>query len=82
MGSIYAALEFENLPFNINFNFDKKSLNEDFSFDNFEAFYTSVFTQIHKELECKKLRTQIVNVCACDYQLKEKFIEEFYENSL
>jgi len=82
LGSIYAALEFENLPFNINFNFDKKSLNEDFSFDNFEAFYTSVFTQIHKELECKKLRTQIVNVCACDYQLKEKFIEEFYENSL
>lgn len=82
LGSIYAALELENLPFNINFNFDKKSLNEDFSFDNFEAFYTSVFTQIHKELECKKLRTKIVNVCTCDYQLKEKFIEEFYENSL
>lgn len=78
LGSIYAALELENLPFNINFNFDKKSLNEDFSFDKFESFYTSVFTQIHKELECKKLRTPIVNVSACDYQLKENFIEEFY----
>ncbi len=78
LGSIYAALELENLPFNINFNFDKKSLNEDFSFDKFESFYTSVFTQIHKELECKKLRTPIVNISACDYQLKENFIEEFY----
>jgi SagB-type dehydrogenase family enzyme len=78
LGSIFAALELENLPFNIDFNFDKNSLNEDFSFDKFESFYTSVFTQIHKELECKKLRTPIVNVSACDYQLKEDFIEEFY----
>lgn len=78
LGSIYAALELENLPFNIDFNFDKNSLNDNFSFDKFESFYTSVFTQIHKELECKKLRTPIVNVSACDYQLKENFIEEFY----
>lgn len=80
LGSIYAALELEQQPFNIDFNFDKELLNKDFSFDNFESFYTSVFTQIHKEIEPKKLRTPIVNVSACDYQLKDEFIEEFYKN--
>jgi SagB-type dehydrogenase family enzyme len=81
LGSIYSTLELEEIPFNIDFNFDKEALNNDFSFDSFESFYVSVSCGNYKELEPKKLRTPIVNVCACDYQLKDEFVEDFYKNS-
>ena len=81
MGSIFAALELENIPFDIDFNFDKEALNSDFSFDNYESFYVAVSCGDYKKIEVKKLRTPIVNVCACDYQIKDTFIEEFYKNS-
>ena len=35
-----------------------------------------------KTIEPKKLRAPIINVCACDYQLKETFVETFYKNCL
>ena len=82
LGSIFAALKLENISFNIDFNFDKKSLNSDFSFDDFESFYVAVSCEEYKNIEVKKLRTPIVNVCACDYQIKDEFVEEFYKNSL
>ena len=82
LGSIYSALKLENIECEIDFNFDKDSLNEDFSFDNFESFYVSVTVKSEKKIEPKKLRTPIVNVCACDYQLKEPFIENFYKDCL
>ena len=81
VGSIYSALKLENINFNIDFNFDKNSLNEDFSFDNFENFYVAITSDTYKQIEPKKLRTPIVNVCACDYQLKDEFIEDFYKSS-
>lgn len=80
MGSIISALKLEDLECEIDFNFDKKALNEDFSFDNFESFYTSITVKSAKNIEPKRLRSPIVNVCACDYQLKDSFIEEFYQN--
>ena len=80
MGSIISALKLEDLEYEIDFNFNKKALNEEFSFDNFELFYTSITIKSAKTIEPKKLRSPIVNVCACDYQLKDSFIEEFYEN--
>jgi SagB-type dehydrogenase family enzyme len=80
IGSIISALKLEDLEYEIDFNFDKKALNEEFSFDNFESFYTSITIKSAKTIEPKKLRSPIVNVCACDYQLKDSFIEEFYEN--
>jgi SagB-type dehydrogenase family enzyme len=82
IGSIYSALKSENMTFNLDFNFDKVALNKDFSFDNFESFYTAISSGIYKDIEPKKLRMPIVNVCACDYQLKDGFIEDFYINSL
>lgn len=81
LGNIYASLKLMDLPFELNFNFDKYSLNSEFSFNNFEFFFTSVTTKIHKELETKKLREPLINVCACDYQIKNSFIEEFYNFS-
>jgi SagB-type dehydrogenase family enzyme len=81
MGSIYSALELEDIPFNIDFNFDKEALNNTFSFDNFESFYVAISCGEYKNLEPKKLRSSIVNVCACDYQLKDEFVEDFYKNS-
>jgi hypothetical protein len=33
-----------------------------------------------KNIEPKKLRSPIINVCACDYQLKESFVENFYKD--
>lgn len=80
LGSIYSSLKLENIECNINFNFDKKSLNEDFSFDKFESFYTAITSENYKQIKANKLRTPIVNVCACDYQLKDLFVESFYEN--
>ena len=80
LGSIYSALKLANIECEIDFNFDKTGLNEDFSFDNFESFYTSITVKSDKTIEPKKLRTPIINVCACDYQLKESFIEDFYKN--
>lgn len=82
LGSIYSALKLENIECEIDFNFDKNSLNEDFSFDNFESFYTSITVKSEKSIEPKKLRSPIINVCACDYQLKEPFVEDFYKNCL
>ena len=82
LGSIYSALKLANIACEIDFNFDKDSLNENFSFDNFESFYVSVTVKSEKKIEPKKLRTPIVNVCACDYQLKEPFIENFYKDCL
>ena len=81
LGSIYASFVLEDLDFNIDFNFLKEALNKDFSFDAFESFYVSVINQKHKELNPKKLRSPIVNVSACDYQLKDEFVEEFYNVS-
>ena len=80
LGSIYSALKLENIECEIDFNFDKNGLNEDFSFDNFESFYTSITVKSDKTIEPKKLRAPIINVCACDYQLKETFVEDFYKN--
>lgn len=80
LGSICSALELEDLDYEVDFNFDKQSLNEEFSFDNYESFYTSVTIKSEKTIEVKKLRTPIINVCACDYQLKEPFVERFYQN--
>jgi len=82
IGSIYSALKLENIQCNLDFNFSKNSLNSDFSFDNFESFYVAITSEDYKQIEAKKLRTPIVNVCACDYQLKNEFIEEFYKESL
>lgn len=78
LGSIYAALKLANIPYEINFNFDKYSLNEEFGFDNYESFYVSVTTGEYKEIEPKKLRSPIVSVPSCDYQIKNPFVEEFY----
>ena len=80
LGSIFSALKLENIECEIDFNFDKSALNEEFSFDNFESFYTSITVKSQKSIEPKKLRTPIINVCACDYQLKEKFVEDFYHD--
>ncbi len=80
LGSIVSALELTDLEYEIDFNFDKNSLNEEFSFDNYESFYTSITVKSEKTIEAKKLRTPIINVSACDYQLKEPFVEEFYKN--
>ena len=80
LGSIISALELADLEYEIDFNFDKKTLNEEFSFDNYESFYTCITVKSEKTIEAKKLRTPIINVSPCDYQLKEPFVEEFYEN--
>ena len=81
MGSIISALELTDLEYEIDFNFDKNSLNEEFSFDNYESFYTSITVKSEKTIQAKKLRSPIINVCACDYQLKELFVENFYKDS-
>ena len=80
VGSIISALKLTDLEYEIDFNFDKNSLNEEFSFDNFESFYTSITVKSQKNIEPKKLRSPIINVCACDYQLKESFVENFYKD--
>lgn len=82
VGSIISALKLTDLEYEIDFNFDKNSLNEEFSFDNFESFYTSITVKSDKTTEPKKLRTPIINVSACDYQLKESFVENFYKDCL
>ena len=81
LGSIYAALKLEEKEFKIEFDFDKQVLNQEFGFDGFEFFQLSILSDIHKQKEIKKLREQLVNVSACDYQKKEQFIEEFINNS-
>ena len=80
LGSMISALKLTDLEYEIDFNFDKNSLNEEFSFDNFESFYTSITVKSQKNIEPKKLRSPIINVCACDYQLKESFVENFYKD--
>lgn len=82
VGSIISALELGNLEYELDFNFDKNSLNEEFSFDNYESFYTSIIVKSDKTTEAKSLRSPIINVSACDYQLKESFVEDFYNNCL
>ena len=34
----------------------------------------------NKKNEVKRLRSPIINVSACDYQLKESFVENFYKS--
>ncbi|QKF65635.1 putative McbC-like oxidoreductase [Arcobacter venerupis] len=80
LGSIISALELTDLEYEIDFNFDKNSLNEEFSFDNYESFYTSITVKSDKTNEPKKLRSPIINISACDYQLKELFVENFYKD--
>ncbi|PLY09712.1 MAG: hypothetical protein C0625_00505 [Arcobacter sp.] len=79
IASIYAGLKLVGHESLLNFDFDKKLLNEEFGFEGFEFFQTSILSQEYKEKEPKKLREKLVNVSACDYQIREAFVEEFYE---
>ena len=79
LGSIYASLVLEDLEHFFDFNFDKKSLNETFSFDNYEHFVCAIGCLEHKKTQTKKLRDKIPFVNPCDYYIKDSFIEDFYE---
>ena len=79
IASIYTGLKLAGHEGLLNFDFDKKLLNEEFGFEGFEFFQTSILSQEYKEKEPKKLREKLVNVSACDYQIREAFVEEFYE---
>lgn len=82
IGSIYTALLLEELPIQVVFNFNKEALNKSFSFEGFEFFFASITSKPHKEKPTKALRTNLPHVSACDYQVREAFIEKFYEESL
>ncbi len=81
LGSIYASLVLEDMEHLFNFKFKKKSLNKVFSFDNYEYFVASIYSNEYKQIETKNLRSNIPFVCPCDYYIKDPFIEEFYKQS-
>ena len=81
IASIYASLKLEGLDFSINFDFDKKLLNEEFGFEGYEFFQCSIISENYKENSPRKLREKIANVSACDYQIREPFVENFYERN-
>lgn len=77
IGSIYSALSLVDKESKFEFNFDKRALNEDFGFEDFEFFQVAILGEIYKEKETKKLREKLVNVSPCDYQIRNSFIESF-----
>lgn len=77
LASIFASLKLENIEFSFSFDFDKKSLNEDFGFQIQEFFQGAILVNNEKESKPKKLREEIISVSPTDYFRKNLFIEEF-----
>lgn len=77
IGSIYSSLKLENIDFKIEFEFDRNLINESFGFEGFEFFQVAILSEFHKEKETKPLRENLVNVSACDYQIRNSFIDNF-----
>ena len=77
LSTIYAALKNENIKCDFKFDFDKKSLNTDFGFDNQEFFQCAIVVENEKDTKAKKLREPIVNVAPTDYFIKNEFLENF-----
>lgn len=77
LGSIYSALNLVNKESKLEFDFDKRALNEDFGFEEFEFFQVAILSEVYKEKETKKLREKLVNVSPCDYQIRSSFIDSF-----
>jgi len=79
LGSILTSLKIEGLDFTLNFDFDKKRLNDEFSFTSQEFFQCAILVDNQKDTKPKKLREKPVGVCPTDYFIKNSFIEEFIE---
>jgi SagB-type dehydrogenase family enzyme len=77
IGSIYSALKLENIDCKLEFEFDKNLINESFGFEGFEFFQVAILSEFYKEKEIKPLREKLVNVSACDYQIRNSFIDGF-----
>lgn len=81
ISSVLCALKLINYEYEINFEFDTKSLNEDFTFMNFENFVCSIICSNESTLyEAKKLRTKIPFVLGTDYFEENLFIKDFFNN--
>ncbi len=78
LASIYSALLLKEFEFN--FSFQIKSLNELFSFDNYEHFLAAIYLNPYKQIKTKELREKIPFVNPCDYFIKDDFIENYYSN--
>lgn len=77
IGSIYSALNLVDKESKLEFDFNKRALNEDFGFEDFEFFQVAILGEIYKEKETKKLREKLINVSPCDYQIRNSFIDSF-----
>lgn len=79
LASIYSALTIEGFDFSIEFDFEKKLLNEEFAFDSFEFFQVALCIENNKKSKIRKIREKLVGVCATDYRVKNSFVEEFFK---
>lgn len=77
LSSIYSALKLADIKHKISFDFQKELLEENFGFDGTEFFMASIVVDNEKEIKPKKLREQLLSVCASDYYIKDEFIENF-----
>jgi SagB-type dehydrogenase family enzyme len=82
LGSICSSLNLENISYQIELDFDKKTLNEEFAFTPTEFFQAIVYVDNEKDNTPNKLREPLVSVCPTDYEKRSNFVEEFYKKSI
>lgn len=82
LATIYTSILEKESSIEVDFNFRKEDLNRLFGFEGFEFFQFAISIEPKKEREIEALRDSLPNVCGCDYQIRNSFIEEFYQKSL
>lgn len=82
LGSLEASSYLHEKDFKIVYDFDKKSLNEAFSFDNQEFFSASSFLGELTKQKVKKIKLDLPLVDGSFYFEKNDLIEQAYEDSL
>ena len=82
LGAIYAANYIMGNNIDIEFGFDKLSLNDMFGFRDDEMFICSANNTNKTEKETKKLRQKLPFVSGCDFLETNEFIEDAYKSSI
>ncbi|MEB3279860.1 MAG: SagB/ThcOx family dehydrogenase [Lyngbya sp.] len=82
LGAVEAAAYLENQDLQLYFDFDKRSLNQDFGFENQEFITAAAIIGELKEKPTRRLRSPIPFVCGTDYFEANSIVEAGYKETL
>jgi SagB-type dehydrogenase family enzyme len=82
LGAICAMLNLKSKEYEICFDFDKKTLNKAFGFEDFELFTVALKATKSVQGSVKMLRLSLPFVAPCEYLERNDFIQNAYEESV